>query len=56
MIVAGTSLRGYPAAGLIDYFNGSYLAVINKTKIQVDRKDTLVFEDSLTNVFKALDI
>ena len=56
MIVAGTSLRVYPAAGLIDYFNGSYLAVINKTKIQVDRKDTLVFEDSLTKVFKALDI
>ena len=53
LIIAGTSLVVYPAAGLINYFNGDYLVAINKTLIDVP-KGTLVFEDSLSNVFKRL--
>lgn len=33
MIIGGTSLVVYPAAGFIDYFNGKYLVVINKSEI-----------------------
>lgn len=32
MIIGGTSLVVYPAAGFIDYFNGKYLVVINKSE------------------------
>mgnify|MGYP000397034234 FL=1 len=32
LIIGGTSLVVYPAAGFIDYFNGKYLAVINKSE------------------------
>ena len=31
-IIGGTSLIVYPAAGFIDYFNGKYLVVINKSE------------------------
>lgn len=41
MIIAGTSLAVYPAAGLIDYFNG-YLAVINKDATPADERADLV--------------
>lgn len=53
MIIAGTSLIVYPAAGLINYFNGKYLVAINKTPITVP-SDTLVFEDSISTVFAKL--
>lgn len=47
LIVAGTSLVVYPAAGLINYFSGDYLVVINKTPLQVRSEHALVFEASL---------
>lgn len=53
LIIAGTSLVVYPAAGLIHYFTGDYLVAINKTPIQVPQ-GTLVFEDSISNVFSQL--
>ena len=31
LVIAGTSLAVYPAAGLIDYFRGDHLAIINRT-------------------------
>ena len=31
LVIAGTSLAVYPAAGLIDYFSGDHLAIINRT-------------------------
>ncbi len=34
LIVAGTSLTVYPASGLVNYFNGKHLVVINKDKIE----------------------
>lgn len=53
LIIAGTSLVVYPAAGLIHYFNGDNLVAINKTPIHVP-SGTLVFEDTISNVFKQI--
>ena len=52
LIVAGTSLSVYPAAGMIRYFRGKYLVLINKTKTDFDQYADLVIYDSLGNVFK----
>lgn len=49
MIIAGTSLVVYPAAGLINYFNGDHLVAINKSPIRVP-SGTLVFEDTISRV------
>lgn len=53
LMIAGTSLIVYPAAGLINYFNGDHLVAINKSQIRVP-EDTLMFEDSISNVFSKL--
>lgn len=53
LMIAGTSLVVYPAAGLIHYFNGDHLVAINKSPIQVPA-NTLIFEDSISNVFSKL--
>ncbi|MGV2875014.1 NAD-dependent protein deacylase [Macrococcus capreoli] len=52
LIVAGTSLSVYPAAGFVDLFQGQHLVVINKTPLRAVRHDAIVFEDSISNVFK----
>lgn len=51
MIIAGTSLNVYPAAGFIQYFKGQYLVVINKTSLQVMYPNVLVFECPIEEVF-----
>lgn len=53
LMIAGTSLVVYPAAGLINYFKGEHLVAINKSTIQVP-DNTLVFEDTISNVFSKL--
>lgn len=53
MIIAGTSLVVYPAAGLINYFNGEHLVAINKSPIRVP-EDTLVFEDAISHILSQL--
>jgi len=53
LMIAGTSLVVYPAAGLINYFNGENLVAINKSSIRVP-EGTLTFEDSISNVFSKL--
>lgn len=50
MIVGGTSLVVYPAAGLINYFRGKDLILINKSSTQYDGKATLVINDSIGKV------
>jgi len=52
LIVGGTSLVVYPAAGLIDYYTGSKLVLINKSKTPYDRRANLVFNDSIGKVLK----
>lgn len=47
LIVGGTSLNVYPAAGLLRYFNGPELAVVNKTPTPADRDATLVLTGSI---------
>ena len=55
LIIAGTSLTVYPASYLINYFNGKYLVLINKTSTPMDYKANLVINDSLGNVFSKLN-
>lgn len=45
LIVAGTSLTVYPAAGLIDYFNGKYIVLINRDATPYDDRADLVIRD-----------
>lgn len=47
LIVGGTSLVVYPAAGLIDYFNGNKLILINKSSTSYDKKADIVIHDSI---------
>ena len=52
LIVAGTSLRVYPAAGLIGYFRGRHLVLINKSPTPYDHAATLVINDSIGAALK----
>lgn len=56
LIVAGTSLTVYPAAGMIQYFGGENLILINKTKTNYDKYATLVFNESINDVLKKIKI
>ncbi len=50
LIIGGTSLVVYPAAGLIDYFRGSSLVLINKSTTSADNKADLVIKDDIATV------
>lgn len=50
LIVGGTSLVVYPAAGLIDYFHGKHLVLINRDSTNMDSKADLVIHDSIGKV------
>lgn len=52
LIVGGTSLVVYPAAGMIRYFAGSHLVLINKQPTQYDSIADLVIHDSIGKVLK----
>jgi len=54
LIVAGTSLTVYPAAGLVNYYQGNRLVLINRDETPYDRYADLVFHDSLGNVLSKL--
>ena len=54
LIVAGTSLVVYPAAGMIDAFRGENLIILNKDHI--NHPCTLQINDSLGNIFKQIKI
>ena len=53
LIIGGTSLVVYPAAGLVRYFSGRHLVVINKSKIDAGDAE-LVINDSIGKVFGSL--
>ncbi|MDD4077834.1 MAG: NAD-dependent protein deacylase [Bacilli bacterium] len=53
LIVSGTSLVVYPAAGLIRYFTGDNLVIINKSRTDYDRHADLVIYDSVDEVLSA---
>lgn len=50
MIVGGTSLQVYPAAGLIDYYRGDRLVLINKSATPYDSRADLVINESIGEV------
>ena len=54
LIIGGTSLAVYPAAGLIDYFKGSHLILINKSSTPRDSQADLVINDSIGEVLGQL--
>lgn len=54
LIVAGTSLTVYPAAGLINYYRGSRLVLINRDETPFDHYANLVFHESLGDIFSQL--
>ena len=56
LIIGGTSLAVYPAAGLIDYYRGHKLVLINKSKTPMDRRADLVINDSIGEVFGAISV
>lgn len=47
LIVGGTSLVVYPAAGLINYFKGKNLVLINKSQTDYDNLTTLVINEAI---------
>ena len=51
LIVAGTSLTVYPASGLINYFRGKNLVLINRDTTPFDNRADLVINESLGKVF-----
>ena len=54
LIIGGTSLAVYPAAGLIDYYRGNKLILINKTPTSRDRMADLVVQGSIGEIFSKL--
>lgn len=51
LIVGGTSLVVYPAAGLLQYFNGEHLVVINRTPTFADKNADICFTEDIGKVF-----
>ena len=54
LIVAGTSLTVQPASGLIDFYKGKHLIIINKTPTLYDDYAEIVINESLGEVFSKL--
>lgn len=56
LIVAGTSLTVYPASGLINYFRGKNLVLINRDATPFDNRANLVINETLGKVFKEIEV
>ena len=54
LIIGGTSLNVYPAAGLIRYFSGKHLVIINMSPTQMDGNADLLIADKIGKVFSAI--
>ncbi len=54
LIVGGTSLTVYPAAGLLRYYGGDRLVLINRDETPYDNEASLVLHESLGEVFSRL--
>lgn len=55
LLVGGTSLNVYPAAGLLRYFAGAALVVINKTPTPADARADLVIQDAIGHILGGLE-
>lgn len=56
LIVLGTSLVVYPAAGLIRYFHGKHLVLINRSITAYDSEADLLIQDSFANVLPKINV
>ena len=56
LIIGGTSLVVYPAASFINYFQGKYLVLINKSSTPVDKRADLVINDSIGEVLDTIKV
>ena len=56
LVICGTSLVVYPAAGFVRYFQGDHLAIINRDSTSYDSSCDIVIHDDLVNTFKQLNI
>ena len=56
LVVCGTSLNVYPAAGFIRYFRGKYLAIVNRDATSYDDNCDIVIHDDLVKTFNQLHI
>ena len=54
LIIGGTSLTVYPAAGLIDYYNGNKLVLINKSVTSMDNRADLLVQGPIGEIFSQL--
>ena len=54
LIIGGTSLAVYPAAGLIDYYRGSKLVLVNKSATPMDKKADLLVQGSIGEIFSQI--
>lgn len=54
LIIGGTSLNVYPAAGLINYYRGNKLVLVNKSAVARDLTAGLVIRDPIGEVFSQL--
>ena len=56
LIIGGTSLVVYPAAGLINYYNGHKLVLINKSATGMDSRADLAIHAPIGEVFSQITV
>ncbi|MFQ8600553.1 MAG: NAD-dependent protein deacylase [Oscillospiraceae bacterium] len=56
LIVGGTSLAVYPAAGLVDYYQGEHLVLINRSATPLDSRASLLLQERIGKVLGALRV
>lgn len=56
LVIGGTSLAVYPAAGLIDYYQGNKLVLVNKTATPRDNIANLVLQESIGELFAKISV
>ena len=56
LIIGGTSLAVYPAAGLIDYYRGKKLVLVNKSATPMDERADLLIQAPIGEVFAQLEV
>ena len=56
LIIGGTSLAVYPAAGLIDYYMGDKLILVNKSATPMDGRADLLVQGAIGEIFSQLEV
>ena len=56
LIVGGTSLNVYPAAGFLRYFHGSHLIIMNRDATPADEQDDLIIRDKIGEALSGIEL